>query len=131
MMFRACLRWWRSILPSKVDASKMTGMVTAVIGRLAGGQSSVLNAAGYHVLGVANQQVPHETGDLMRSGGVSTDNDSAAIFYDTPYAVVQHEDMGLRHDEGRNAKYLENAVRSEEQVVMTMLQAGLKGIIGS
>lgn len=109
----------------------MTGMVQTVLGRLASGQGSVLAAAGYHVLGVSNEQVPHEVGDLMRSGGVAVENDEVAVYYDTPYAVVQHEDMSLRHDDGRNAKYLENAVRSEQQTVVTMLQNGLKGMIGS
>lgn len=109
----------------------MTGMVQAVLGRLAGSQGSVLTAAGYHVLGVSNEQVPHETGDLMRSGGVATEGDTVAIYYDTPYAVVQHEDLNYRHDEGRNAKFLENAIIAEQQTVETMLQVGLKGIMGT
>lgn len=70
--------------------------------------------AAEHILNVSNKQVPIEEGDLERSGQVTTDGQgTAAISYDTPYAVRQHEDLSYRHDSGRNAKYLENACRSE------------------
>ncbi len=69
-------------------------------------------------LGRSNATVPHEEGDLERDGAASlADGDElrGAISYgrnaDTKdYAVVQHEDMTLRHDAGRNAKFLENAL---------------------
>jgi hypothetical protein len=69
---------------------------------------------GEHILQVANGHVPIEEGTLERSGRVSDPTDGAVtVFYDTPYAVVQHEDMTFRHDAGRNAKWLENALNSE------------------
>lgn len=72
------------------------------------------------VLGRSNAQVPHEEGDLERDGVASVaDGDElrGAVSYgrnaDTKdYAVVQHEDMSLKHDAGRNAKFLENAFNS-------------------
>lgn len=85
--------------------------------------------AGEHVLGVANSQVPLEEGDLARSGGVSQDGGSGrtAISYDTPYAVRQHEDTSLRHDSGRNAKYLENAMNSERATALQIVAQRAKG----
>lgn len=70
---------------------------------------------GEHILDTSNRHVPHELGDLERSGRV-TDPDlgEVTVYYDTPYAVVQHEDMTLQHDAGRTAKYLENALHSEK-----------------
>ena len=70
-----------------------------------------LGLAAEHVLQVSNTRVPIEEGTLERSGTASVDDDKlrAAVSYDTPYAVVQHEDMTLAHDAGRSAKYLEQA----------------------
>jgi hypothetical protein len=55
---------------------------------------------------------PIEEGTLIRSAQVSRDDRAGlvAISYDTPYAVVQHEDTQLRHDDGRRAKFLEDPV---------------------
>ena len=74
-----------------------------------------LYLAAEHVLGVSTAHVPIEMGDLQASGQASEDraNLTAAVSYDTPYAVRQHEEMGYRHKAGRAAKYLENAVNSE------------------
>ena len=63
-----------------------------------------------YILSQSVQQVPHEDGDLQASGKVSTDpaQQLAAVSYDTPYAVVQHEELSYKHDAGRKAKYLED-----------------------
>ena len=78
-----------------------------------------LMLAGQNTLNVSNRQVPHEEGDLERDGTVSEDDDElrVAISYghreDTAqYAVPQHERMDYKHDPGRNAKFLENAMMS-------------------
>lgn len=85
--------------------------------------------AAEHILGVSNDQVPIEEDTLMRSGTVSTDPGtfSAAVSYDTPYAARQHEDMTLRHDAGRNAKYLENAMNSEVKVAAEIIRKTIAG----
>jgi hypothetical protein len=59
----------------------------------------------------ANRTVPIETGTLMRSGHVTRVGElEAAVGYDTPYAVVQHEDSSLHHDPGRRDHWLERTV---------------------
>lgn len=70
-------------------------------------------AAMEHLLNVSNEHVPHEYGDLQSSGTPSVDGLTGAVSYNTPYAVVQHEDASFRHNEGRTAKFLENAMNSE------------------
>lgn len=85
--------------------------------------------AAEHVLGEANKKVPIEEATLLRSGTVSTDpgNFTAAISYDTPYAVKQHEDMHLRHNDNRTAKYLENAMNSEVKVAAEIIRKTIAG----
>lgn len=70
-----------------------------------------------HLLNVSNAHVPHEYGDLQSSGVASTDGLEGAVSYNTPYAVRQHEELGWRHNPGRTAKYLENAMNSEAAVL--------------
>ena len=95
------------------------------------GSKRGLLVGGEHVLGVSNERVPHEDGDLERSGGVSQDDDgNTAISYDTEYAVVQHEDTSLHHDSGRQAKFLESAVIEEREVVLQIVAAAIKKELG-
>lgn len=88
--------------------------------------------AAEHLLQVSSSRAPHEEGDLERSGEVTEDPGarSVAVSFDRPYAVVQHEDLTLRHDSGRTAKYLEGPMNSERaimlQLVATAAGRGLK-----
>jgi hypothetical protein len=68
-----------------------------------------LSDAAEMLLDEANQIVPHQEGTLEGSGTASVDatNLRAAVSYDTPYALRQHEDTRLSHPGGRQAKYLE------------------------
>lgn len=92
-----------------------------------------------NVLNVSNKQVPHEEGDLERDGGTSMDDGDAirgAISYgrsaDTKdYAVVQHEDMTLSHDGGRNAKFLEHAMMSTRQQNAEILATAIRREMGT
>jgi hypothetical protein len=63
----------------------------------------------------ANRTIPIEEGVMERSGETSVDDRKleAAISYDTPYARRQHEDLSLRHDKGRRAKWLEQMLKEE------------------
>lgn len=80
--------------------------------------------AAEHVLQVSNTHVPIEEGTLERSGATSVGDLEASTSYDTPYAVVQHEELGYRHDAGRTAKFLERASIGERQkVAQIMAQA--------
>ncbi|MDQ5861563.1 MAG: hypothetical protein M3536_04785 [Actinomycetota bacterium] len=87
--------------------------------------------AAEHVLGEAQQRAPIEEGTLGRSGTVSTDpgNLRAAVTFDTPYAVYQHETFGLKHDAGREAKYLENAMNAERATVQQIIAQAIKGVL--
>lgn len=116
---------------STIDPSSFLKNLAAAQRRVTDAGKRGLLVAGEHVLGVSNIRVPLEEGDLARSGGVSQDESSGrtAISYDTDYAVKQHEDMSLQHDPGRTAKFLENAMNSERDVVQGIVANALKGAI--
>lgn len=87
-----------------------------------------LTEAAEHVLKVSNDHVPIEEATLERSGTATVDatNLRAAIAYDTPYAVAQHEDLDAQHDPGRTAKYLENAMNSQRPIVRKIIAAKMR-----
>jgi hypothetical protein len=74
-----------------------------------------------HVLAESTKVVPIEEGTLSRSGTATAETQGTAavgaISYDGPYAVRQHEELGYRHDQGRQAKYLEGPLTASAQVV--------------
>lgn len=97
-----------------------------------------LMIGGELVLGDSNEQVPHEDGDLERTGAVSGEMTSkgpkVAISYrDVAYrgqAVQQHEDMTLKHDSGRNAKFLERALAANRDRVREAVAGALRKRFG-
>jgi hypothetical protein len=72
-----------------------------------------LSDAAELLLEQSNRTAPIEEGTLVRSGQTDADTAGlrAAVSYDTPYAARQHEDLSLRHDAGRRAKWLEQTMR--------------------
>lgn len=84
-----------------------------------------------HVLAESNKHVPIEEGTLERSGTTSTDpaKHRAAVSYNTPYSGRVHEDMGARHNAGRTAKYLENALTSSAPAVREILAKTIRGVL--
>ncbi|QMU22893.1 hypothetical protein [Gordonia rubripertincta] len=69
----------------------------------------------------SNRLAPIETGDLIRSGNTAVDSEEAAVGYNTPYAIRQHEDLSYRHDSGREAKFLEKALnRNADRIIDTV-----------
>ncbi len=83
-----------------------------IAARIQVGLDRGVRLAAEHILGESNRAVPIEEGTLQRSGKVTVEDGKAAISYDTPYAVKQHEDLTMHHDEGRHAKFLEQAANA-------------------
>lgn len=79
--------------------------------------------AAEHLLQVSTQQAPLEEGDLARSGEVSTDrsDNAAAVSYDRPYAVRQHEELTWQHNAGKKAKYLEDPMNEERDTMLAII----------
>lgn len=73
-----------------------------------------------HTLGVATTLVPLDEGPLQRSGKVQVEGLNGTISYDTPYAIRQHEELTWRHAPGRQAKYLEQPMNTERDVMLEL-----------
>jgi len=73
-----------------------------------------------HVEEEAKRIVPFDKGTLARSSVASVDESAlkAAVSFDTPYAVVQHEDLTLHHAMGRMAKYLERPLNDPATIAV-------------
>ncbi|WP_026151909.1 hypothetical protein [Actinopolyspora halophila] len=87
-----------------------------------------LRLAAEHLLGESRKVVPLETGTLSRSGVAEVDESSltAAVSYDTPYAVRQHEELTWRHDSGRMAKYLERPTLAEAETMQELIASQIR-----
>lgn len=81
-----------------------------------------------HVLEVSRRRVPIEEATLERSGTATVDESAltAAVAYDTPYAIRQHEEMNYQHDAGRTAKYLELPLAEESDTVGEIIAAQVR-----
>lgn len=83
------------------------------------------------VLEESNRIVPIEEGILQDSGDTEVDEARlrAGIGYGgeaSAYAIKQHEDETLQHDEGREAKFLEKAVDAHRPEFPALVTACIK-----
>lgn len=103
-----------------------------VLAALRGASVDGLELAAEHLLQVSSSRAPHEEGDLERSGEVSKDpaSQTVAVSYDRPYAVRQHEDLTLRHDDGRSAKYLEDPMNEERDTMLALIARASRRKLG-
>lgn len=89
--------------------------------------SEGVRKAAEHLLAESRKLVPLDEGTLERSGTVTMVNDlTAAVSYDTSYAVRQHEELTWRHLPGRQAKYLETPMNSERDVMARLMAVPLR-----
>lgn len=75
------------------------------------------------VLEQAKRIVPIEIHTLQDSGNTDIDREKleATVYFDTPYAARQHEELDWQHDEPGQAKYLETPLILREKVGLRML----------
>lgn len=87
-----------------------------------------LLSAGEFILDESNKIAPIDEGTLIRSGNVAVDDKDGIVnvFYDTPYAVRMHEDMSLKHLNGRRAKFLEIASTQNADTVRKFIEDAVK-----
>ena len=106
---------------------------TALAPRVRQHALAALRDGAEHILEEGNRTIPHQEGVMQGSGDIDVDESAgeASVFYDTPYAVRQHDDVTLRHDGGRRAKWLEATLSERGQDVLRFIereiQATLKG----
>ncbi|MBK3631562.1 hypothetical protein JHN52_01020 [Streptomyces sp. MBT97] len=107
---------------------RLTWHGPAVERELKQGAARGLLLAAEHVLGVSNEVVPLDESPLMHSGVASVEESSLTgmVSYDTPYAVIQHENLRFRHAPGRTAKYLENSLNGARTEVLALITAQMR-----
>lgn len=77
-----------------------------------------LQAGADLLLDESNRRVPHEYGDLERSGTAVASGNEAAVGYSSVYAARQHEELGYTHKGKGEAKYLEKALNQESNRIL-------------
>lgn len=105
----------------------MTWNAAQVTNTVRAGAGDGLQLAAEHVRGAAIPRTPLDTAALRNSAVASSDAAElrAAVSYDTPYAVRQHEELGYRHRDGE-AKYLERTLAAEQAQVLAIIGAAVK-----
>lgn len=83
-----------------------------------------------HVLEESNKRTPKDDGDLIASGGVGVDDLRANVAYKSFYAPWIHERVDFKHDDGGEAKYLENAVEAETSNLAEIMARAARGVAG-
>jgi hypothetical protein len=92
--------------------------------------ADAIEDAAEFLLEQANRSVPLQDGILQGSGKVTTRGGGkvgAAVSYDTPYAVRQHEDTRLAHAPGRRAKWLQRTLNEERRRILDFIASKIKG----
>lgn len=98
--------------------------------RVKGATRSALGKGAAYLLAQAIPLTPIQDGPLRASGGTDVDDDRASVFFDTPYAARQHEEVGWRHPKGGQAKYLETAVLQERGNAQAIVAAEVRRALG-
>ena len=95
------------------------------------GAAKGLFLAAENILEMATRIVPLNEGTLERSGAASVDEAKlvAAVSYDTPYAVRQHEELDYNHPNGRQSKYLETPLNAEREQCNAIIAAEIRAAL--
>lgn len=90
-----------------------------------------LKDAAEFLLDESNKIAPVDEGTLINSGEASIDTSKlqAAVSYDTPYAVTQHEDRSLTHLNGRQAGFLQTAYQNNIKRIRDFLARSIEGAL--
>lgn len=112
--------------------SKLTWKGQKFVGAERAGARNGVRAAGEYLLSKAVPLAPKDTGALRRSGRVRGVNAEpiVEVVFDTPYAVIQHENETYHHDDGQ-AKYLEQPLVEEAQTMQQIMAQSIRREFGN
>lgn len=85
------------------------------------------------LLSESNKLVPLDEGTLQDSGTATVDAEAMTgnVTYDTPYAVIQHEDFTFFHPNGRQNKYLEEPWMEHKYTFMDIIAEQIRKALGT
>ena len=89
---------------------------------------SALRDGAEAILTESHTEIPHDSGTMQSSGTVTEAPSENAVYisFNTPYAVKQHEDLTLRHSDGRKAKYLEDPLNRNADRAIRLVQTRVR-----
>lgn len=79
-----------------------------------------------NVLAESNRRAPRDDGDLIASGRTGVDDLRANVAYKSFYATWIHERLDWKHDDGGEAKFLENAVEATKAENLQILGRAMR-----
>lgn len=81
----------------------------------------------------SDKVTPRDTGDLIRSRRNTVDRDALVgdIKYTDPIAAIMHENLYVKHKDGRTAKYLETTGAAHGRDALELVGREIKKVIGS
>jgi hypothetical protein len=88
-----------------------------ITARMRAGGMRGLEKAARAILEESQKIVPVETGTLKRSGFVEVQGDRVAVGYTDRKATAAHENMKVRYDNGKRAKFLEEPLNASSSLV--------------
>lgn len=112
------------------DGFRMTWRGPEVQARTRSATRAALGKGAAYLLARAIPRTPVQDGILRGSGATDVDDTRASVYFDTPYAARQHEEIGWRHPKGGQAKYLETTVMEERGNAQQIVAAEVRRAIG-
>lgn len=107
---------------------RMNWNAEKVQAEVSSGSKKALTDTAEFILEEANRTVPHDEGNLQRSGGVDYDDKKAAVYYESPYAIRLHEHPEYNFQKGRRGKWLELTFQEQRRQIADRLGNNLKGL---
>lgn len=93
----------------------------ALVSRAERAAKAAVELTGNYIKQRSNAIAPLRDGTLIASSRADTSGTKVNVSYNTVYAHYQHEGVGFRHFNGRQAKYLESVMK-DPQTLATMIR---------
>lgn len=87
--------------------------------------TKLLENIGEETLKDSNRNIPVDTSELRDSGFVKVKGNEVMVGYTAPYALRQHEDLTLQHDDGE-PKFLESALKRNVKKNVSLIKDAIR-----
>lgn len=104
-----------------------TGQIKFIIGSE---QEKWLREVLMDLTGEAQRRAPLDEGTLRASADWEVNGKWGKVYFDSPYAAVQHERLDFKHTDGE-AKYLEKPAKEKQAIYAAALAARLRRKLGA
>lgn len=121
-----------------IDAKELTKLLTIGGPKAALALNQGIYREAAHAFAISQEEVPVDTGNLRASGklGLPFLEDGQTVVEISyggaaaDYAIYVHEDLGMRHQVGKNAKFLEGPVKRQTKGMSSRLTLSVRRALG-